>query len=160
MLFRGGESLMRPPFCVWQDMFYVQTLPRSMLSWRARCLFSNDKICISLSDGVSRHDSRKKKKSHATAETGGWTAWDGRADKQKAPSLFISATFAFPAVALLHAKQGASAAEGGLKKKGKEALMAKAIGRSLCPMSVFMGTLDRREWEQGLCGKGTDRKKK
>lgn len=47
----------------------------------------------------------------------------------------------------------------GWKKKGKEALMAKAIGRSLCPMSVFMGTLDRREWEQGLCGKGTDRKK-
>lgn len=48
---------------------------------------------------------------------------------------------------------------GGLKKK-EEALMAKASGRSLCPMSVFKDTLDRREWEQGSCAKGTDKKKK
>lgn len=38
--------------------------------------------------------------------------------------------------------------------------MAKASGRSLCPMSVFKDTLDRREWEQGSCAKGTDNKKK
>lgn len=40
-----------------------------------------------------------------------------------------------------------------------DALMAKAIGWSLCPMSVFMDTLDRRLWERGLRRKGTDRKK-
>lgn len=59
---------------------------------------------------------------------GGWTAWDGRADKQKAPSVFISVTFGCSVIALLHAKQRASAAEGRAEKKKKEeeALMAKA----------------------------------
>lgn len=166
MLLGGREWLMRPPFCVWKDMFYVQTLPQSMLSWRARCLFPNDKICISLSDGVCWHDSRKKKKSHATAETGGWTAWDGRADKQKAPSLFISATFAFSAVALLHAKQGASAAEGGLKKKRKRS----SDGESNWPESVSnvcihgdtrqTGVGTRSVWEGHWQKKKVEREKK
>lgn len=30
-------------------------------------------------------ENRRKKRSHATAEKGGWTARDGRADKQKRP---------------------------------------------------------------------------
>lgn len=44
------------------------------------------------------------------------------------------------------------------KKKQKEALTAKASGQTPCPKSLFMNTLDRREWEQGSCGKGTDRR--
>lgn len=59
----------------------------------------------------------KKKRSHTTAEMGGWTARDGRADKQKAPSVFISVTFGCSAMALLHAKQRASPAGGRAGKK-------------------------------------------
>lgn len=88
---------------------------------------------------------------------GGWTAQDGRADKQKAPSVSISVTFGCSAIALLHAKQSASPAEGRAEKD----LTARASGQSLCPMSVFTDTFDRRDWEQGfkaLCGEATDKK--
>lgn len=121
---------------------------------------------------MTRGGKRGKKKSHVTAKIGR-AAQHGKtelANKQtnkrgkKAPSLFISVTSAFPALALLHDKQGVSAAERQKKikkkkKRERDALMAKAIGRSLCSMSVFMGTLDRRVWERGLRRKGTDRKK-
>lgn len=43
-----------------------------------------------------------------------------KGDREKAPSLFISVTFAFSAAALLHAKQGASAAEGGQRETDRE----------------------------------------
>lgn len=62
---------------------------------------------------------KKRERSHTTAEMGGWTAWDGRADKQKAPSVFISVTFGCSMIALLHAKQRASAAEGRAEEKKK-----------------------------------------
>lgn len=65
---------------------------------------------------------------------GGWTAWDGRADKQKAPSVFISVTFGCSVIALLHAKQRASAAEGRAgKKKEKE---RNSDGKSNWPESA------------------------
>lgn len=105
---RGQEWLIRPLSCVWKDTFYAQTVPQSMqgrlgwagLGWLADWLFSNDKICMSLPNGVWWHDSRrrggkkeKRERSHTTAEMGGWTAWDGRADKPKSTLSFHQCNF-------------------------------------------------------------------
>lgn len=133
-----------------------------LAGWLAGCFTLTKFACACLMASVDMapgEQEKKKKRSHATAEMGGRTARDGRADKQKAPSVFISVTFGRSAIALLHAKQRASAAEGRAEKK-KKALTARASGQALCPMSVFTDTLDRREWEQGCgsCGKGTDKK--
>ena len=72
--------------------------------------------------------------SHTTAGAGGWTARDGGADKQKAPSVFISVTFGRSApITFPHAKQTASAAEGRAGKKKKK---KKKNGKNKCPGSV------------------------
>lgn len=48
---------------------------------------------------------------------GGRTAWDGTAYKQKAPTVFISVTLGCSLIAVLHAKQRTSAAEGRTERK-------------------------------------------
>lgn len=122
MLSGDREWLIRPLSWVWKDIFFAKAVSQSVhgrLGWP----FPDDKICMSLSNGVCWHGSRITGVggSHATAEMGGWTARDGRADKQKAPSVFISVTFGCSApIAFLHAKQTASAAEGRAEKKKKK----------------------------------------
>lgn len=74
---------------------------------------SEDQICMSpvlmvsggKIPGVRERKKEGGKKLHGSAETEGWTAQDGTADKQNAPSVSISVTFGHSAVALLHAKQ-------------------------------------------------------
>lgn len=53
---------------------------------------------------------------------------EGRADKQKAPSVFIIVTLGCLVISLLHAKQSASAAEGGQGEK-REKIAPKATTR-------------------------------
>lgn len=78
---------------------------------------------------------------------GWWTAQSGKADKQKAPSAFLSVTFGHSAITLLHIKHRALGAEARAEKSPD----GKSKCQALCPMSVFTDILDRREWEQG-CG--------
>ena len=121
MLSGDREWLIRPLSWVWKDIFFAKAVSQSVHGRLGR-LFPDDKICMSLSNGVCWHGSRITGVggSHATAEMGGWTAQDGGADKQKAPSVFISVTFGRSApIAFLHAKQTASAAEGQAGKKKK-----------------------------------------
>lgn len=138
---------------------------------RARCLVSQcQKFAypsLMASADMTRGGKRGKKRSHVAAKPGraGRRGKAELADKQtkgkKSALTFHQCNFrllcARPA-----ACQAGSISSWGRKKKKKErdALMANAIGRSLCPTSVFMGTLDRRVWERGLRRKGTDREKK
>lgn len=58
-MFSGDQEwLIRLLSWVWKDAFYAQTVPQSMhgqLGW----LFSDDEICMSLSNGVCWHGSRR-----------------------------------------------------------------------------------------------------
>lgn len=109
---------------------------------------------------IAPGEQEKKKESRhcwkGRVDSTGWQSW-----QTKTPSVFISVTFGRSAIALLHAKRGASPAEGRVEKR-KRALMAKASGQALCLMSASTDTLDRREWEQGCgsCGKGIDKNEK
>lgn len=75
-------------------------------------------------------ESRGSKKIGRAGRRGKAELANKQTKEKKAPSLFISVTFAFSALALLHAKQGASAAEG--EKKGKR----RSDGNSNWPESV------------------------
>lgn len=116
------------------------------LSWLADW-FPITKIYMSSSNGACYwRDCRrrggklkKKKRSQAAAEKGGWAARKAELTNRKAPSVFISVTLGCLVISLLHAKQSASAAEGGQrgKKEGKIAPRATTRDWRLWQMAVL-----------------------
>lgn len=92
----------------------------------------------------SRKKKKEKKTSHATAKMGGQTARDGRADKQKAPSVFISATLGCSVTAFLHAKQSASAAE------ARARIKRSSDGKRKWPESVTNACVHRNTRQTGV----------
>ena len=134
MLSGDREWLIRPLSWVWKDIFFCQgsVTVSAWTAWLAVFRWQNLHVpclmaCVDMAPGE-----RGQGGSHTTAGAGGWTARDGRADKQKAPSVFISVTFGRSApITFPHAKQTASAAEGraGKKKKKKKKKWQKQVSR-------------------------------
>lgn len=129
------------PSCMIIETFSVGTKMASLAGWLAGWpagwLLFTDKIRLPSSNGVccwhysKRKGERKKESGHCWK--GRVSSMEGRADKQKAPSVFISVTLGCSVISPLHAKQSASATEGG--QRGKTAPTAR--GWTLGPMSVL-----------------------
>lgn len=101
---RGQEWLIRPLSCVWKDIFYAQTVPQSMqgrlgwvglAGWLADWLFSNDKICMSLSNGVWWHDSRRRGEKKGKKREKSHHCWNGRVDSVGWQSWQTKSTLSF-----------------------------------------------------------------
>lgn len=172
---RGQEWLIRPLSCVWKDIFYAQTVPQSMqgrlgwaglggwlAGWLTDCFPMTKFACpyLMVSGDMTPGEEGGKKKREKSHH-----CWNGRVDSVGWQSWQTKSTLSFHQCNfwLLCDRPPACQAESigswGEGWRKEEALMAKASGRSLCPMSVFKDTLDRQEWEQGSCAKGTDKKK-
>lgn len=117
--------------CIIIETSSVQTASLSIqrwLSWLADWFPMTKFACPQLMVSAVDMTPGEEKACYCWKGRVGRAAWDGRADKQKAPSVFISVTLGCSVISLLHAKQSASAAEGRQRQKGKFALMATNKG--------------------------------